>query len=324
VRRIPAIVAALGLSALALTGCAGPSADASCERTSPDAAALDVVAVTGDADEAPTVTMGGPVHIDESVFVDEEVGSGIPVTSTDQVAVFGLSLTNASTGAPLGSLGYPADYSAVTPLSVWTDRLPGLTDALLCATEGTRTVAAVAREDITDETAGQLRLGEDDGVIAVVDLHKVYLPAADGDDRYNDARGLPTVVRAPDGRPGIIVPDAEAPDDLVVEVLKEGDGETVTGDAPVRVHYTGLTWDEQEVFDTTWDSTPQPISLDAVIPGFATALEGQTVGSQILVVIPPDLGYGDQEQGSIPADSTLVFVIDILGIDEPATGRPAQ
>jgi peptidylprolyl isomerase len=53
-----------------------------------------------------------------------------------------------------------------------------------------------------------------------------------------------------------------------------------------------------------------------MIPGFAEALDGKTVGSQVLVVIPPDQGYGDQAQGPIPADSTLVFVVDILGIDQ--------
>ena len=39
---------------------------------------------------------------------------------------------------------------------------------------------------------------------------------------------------------------------------------------------------------------------------------GQTVGSQVLLVIPPDQAYGDKKQGSIPANSTLVFVVDIL------------
>ena len=53
--------------------------------------------------------------------------------------------------------------------------------------------------------------------------------------------------------------------------------------------------------------------------GFAEALEGKTVGSQVLAVIPPDQGYGDQGSGAVPGDATLVFVIDILGIDAPAS-----
>ena len=129
-------------------------------------------------------------------------------------------------------------------------------------------------------------------------------------------------MRAPDGRPGIIVPDGAPPKDLVVQTIKKGDGENVTGDVPVRVHYTGVLWDDKTVFDTTWDGDPKSITLDAVVPGFATALKGQTVGSQVMVVVPPDQGYGKTEQASVPADSTLVFVIDILGLDAAAPAAP--
>jgi FKBP-type peptidyl-prolyl cis-trans isomerase len=66
------------------------------------------------------------------------------------------------------------------------------------------------------------------------------------------------------------------------------------------------------------DSEAASLTLDAVVPGFAEALEGQTVGSQVMVVIPPDQGYGEEGQGAIPGGSTLVFVIDILGLDAPA------
>ncbi|MCI6773963.1 MAG: FKBP-type peptidyl-prolyl cis-trans isomerase, partial [Bifidobacterium pseudolongum] len=49
-----------------------------------------------------------------------------------------------------------------------------------------------------------------------------------------------------------------------------------------------------------------------VIQGWTEGLRGKKVGSQVLLVVPPDLGYGDKEQGEIPANSTLVFVVDIL------------
>jgi peptidylprolyl isomerase len=51
-----------------------------------------------------------------------------------------------------------------------------------------------------------------------------------------------------------------------------------------------------------------------VVPGFARALIGQTVGSRVLVAIPPSEGYpAGQEPASIPANATMIFVIDILG-----------
>ena len=43
-------------------------------------------------------------------------------------------------------------------------------------------------------------------------------------------------------------------------------------------------------------------------------LEGAKVGSQIIAVIPPDMAYGATGQGSVPANATLVFIVDILGI----------
>ena len=95
-------------------------------------------------------------------------------------------------------------------------------------------------------------------------------------------------------------------------------GEVVTGDVPVRVHYTGVTWDDHEVFESTWGSGAQSVDLSTMIPGFADALRGATVGSQILAVIPPDQAYGDAGQGAIPGGATLVFVIDVLGLDAPA------
>jgi peptidylprolyl isomerase len=162
-------------------------------------------------------------------------------------------------------------------------------------------------------------VAEDQSIAVVLDLQKVYLAAADGAPQFTTQVGMPEVVLAPTGAPGIIVPDREPPSELAVEVLKKGDGVAVTAADTIRIHYTGVTWATREVFDSTWaDGASAAVTLDGVVPGFAEALEGATVGSQLLVVIPPDLGYGDEGTGSIPAGSTLVFVIDVLGIDAPA------
>jgi FKBP-type peptidyl-prolyl cis-trans isomerase len=52
-----------------------------------------------------------------------------------------------------------------------------------------------------------------------------------------------------------------------------------------------------------------------VVKGWTQGLSGQSVGSQVLLIIPPDLGYGSTAQEKIPANSTLYFVVDILHID---------
>ena len=101
-------------------------------------------------------------------------------------------------------------------------------------------------------------------------------------------------------------------------MLKQGDGELVGTADDVVVHYVGLNWNTGEIFDESWArGAPATFNTAGVIPGFTAALEGEAVGSQVIVVIPPDLGYGPQggnPNAGIGETDTLVFVIDILGL----------
>lgn len=314
-RKIPAVIAVLSLAAVGLAGCALPGSS-SCSR--PDAVNQDVtdlISVSGPVGREPTVEVYTPLKAEDLAFTDAVVGDGTPITADNQLIVADVSLISAESGETLVSTGYDGDLSSPLAVSRWIEVFPTIGDALHCATEGSRIVVALPPGGVAEATAEQNGLGEDDSAIAVIDLNKVYLAKADGSNVYNTGHGLPTVVRAPDGRPGIIVPDGEPPTEVVVQTIKKGDGPVVTGDQPVRLHYTGVLWDERTVFDTTWDAAAASLTLDSVVPGFAQAIEGQTVGSQVMVVVPPDAGYGDQPQASIPANSTLVFVIDILGLD---------
>ncbi|WP_203579362.1 FKBP-type peptidyl-prolyl cis-trans isomerase [Microbacterium hibisci] len=313
-RKIPAALAVLGLVTVGLTGCSMPwSSDCSRSAVS-DADVMDLIDVSGEIGEQPDVEIYTPLKASELAYEDVVVGDGTAITSDTQPVVLDVSLFSGATGELLAETQYDGDLSRVSSVSQFAN-FPGLEEALHCATEGSRVAIALSQDDLADGVAGQAGLDDGDALVAVIDLHKVYLSAADGQNQFNSGFGLPTVVRAPDGRPGLIIPDGAPPAELVVQTLKKGSGEEVTGDLPVRVHYTGVVWGENEAFDTTWDSQPAPLTLDAVVPGFAEALEGATVGSQVLVVIPPDQGYGDEPRDAIPAGSTLVFVIDVLGID---------
>ena len=146
---------------------------------------------------------------------------------------------------------------------------PRLADALMCATEGSRVVVGLAPGDIEAETRGQPRPGEDESAVAVVDVRKVYLAEADGANQFNSGSGLPTVVRAPDGRPGSSSPTGTRPTELVVQTLKKGDGEVVTGDQPVRVHYTGVTVGRRDRLRLDLGRRAASLTLDGVVPGLA-------------------------------------------------------
>jgi peptidylprolyl isomerase len=156
-----------------------------------------------------------------------------------------------------------------------------------------------------------------DSIIFVFDVLKVFLPKALGDSKALplDFPGV-NVVRAENGTPGITIPKSEAPTELKIATLIEGRGEQVKLGQTVTLHYSGFVWDGQTQFDSSWEKgQPAQFKLaeGSLINGFLKAVEGQKIGSQVIAVIPPSEGYGDTEQGSIPAGSTLVFVIDILG-----------
>ncbi|WP_341999694.1 FKBP-type peptidyl-prolyl cis-trans isomerase [Microbacterium sp. LWH7-1.2] len=315
-RKIPAALVVLGLVTVGLAGCSLPGSSLSdCSRpevSNPDV--MDLITVTGDTEDEPEVDLYTPVKAPQLAYEDVVTGDGTAITSATQSLVLDVALFSGTTGELLAATPYDGDLSRVGSVAQFAN-FPGFEEALHCATEGSRVAVALSPDDLGDGVAEQAGLDDGDALVAVIDLRKVYLAAADGQNQFNSGFGLPSVVRAPDGRPGLIIPDGAAPSDLTIQTLKKGDGDEVTGEQPVRVHYTGVVWGEDEPFDSTWDGEPASLTLDAVVPGFAKALEGQTVGSQVLVVVPPAEGYGDQAQGGIPADSTLVFVIDILGVD---------
>ncbi len=125
---------------------------------------------------------------------------------------------------------------------------------------------------------------------------------------------LPTITRGANGAPAIDFAGATMPDGLVVDVLEPGDGAAVAEGQSITVHYTGWLWDGA-TFDSSWDRG-EPISFviarGSLIDGWVDGLVGQPVGSKVLLVVPPEAGYGDRSMGPIPAGSTLVFAVDVL------------
>jgi|688.fasta_scaffold139112_3 peptidylprolyl isomerase len=119
-------------------------------------------------------------------------------------------------------------------------------------------------------------------------------------------------------KPEIVIPNEEPPTDLVIEDLRDGDGEQVTTGSFITVHYVGVSWSNGEQFDASWDRE-QPfqftIGVDPVIQGWELGLQGMKVGGQRQLTIPPDLGYGPDGTGPIGPNETLVFVVDLLAVE---------
>lgn len=125
---------------------------------------------------------------------------------------------------------------------------------------------------------------------------------------------LPQVTRSPGGAPSIDFTGAIKPEGLIVEVLESGTGAPVVAGQSITVHYSGWLWDGG-TFDSSWDRG-EPISFviarGSLIDGWVDGLVGQPVGSKVLLVVPPEAGYGHRAMGPIPAGSTLVFAVDVI------------
>ncbi|MFU0469426.1 FKBP-type peptidyl-prolyl cis-trans isomerase [Gardnerella vaginalis] len=159
-------------------------------------------------------------------------------------------------------------------------------------------------------------------VLTIVSTQK-SLTKAEGKAVTNIPANLPKVTLDKSGAPSLdknnYVPDGK----LVSQTLIEGTGKEVSAKSTVSAHYSGWTTDKDgklHQFDSSWTrGTPADFSLDGqVIPGWTKGLAGKKVGSRVLLVIPPEDGYGKEDkkdaQGkvTIPANSTLYFVVDIL------------
>jgi len=106
------------------------------------------------------------------------------------------------------------------------------------------------------------------------------------------------------------------PSGLQYKVLQEGTGDTPAAQDRVKAHYRGQLIDGT-VFDSSFErNEPLGTRVDQVIPGWSEALQLMKVGSRWQLVIPSNLAYGDSGAGGvIPPHSTLVFEVELLGIE---------
>jgi FKBP-type peptidyl-prolyl cis-trans isomerase len=112
--------------------------------------------------------------------------------------------------------------------------------------------------------------------------------------------------------PGVVT----LPDGLQYKVVRQGPG---LGPNPrpqdkVEVHYEGKLLDGM-VFDSSYErGKPQVFPLEGLVPAWVTALQKMKAGDEWTLWVPPELGYGDETKGPIPANSVMVFRIELLSV----------
>lgn len=157
-----------------------------------------------------------------------------------------------------------------------------------------------------------------DTLVFVIDVITLYnaKSSAKGKNAPQTDASLPKVGTNTDGKaPSITVPKGKAPTKLVSEYIIEGDGVAVKASDNLLLQYKGVLWDGGKEFDATYTNGQlAAFPLAQLIKGWQQGLAGKKVGSRVMLVTPPDLAYGSQANQGIPANSTLVFSLDILAV----------
>ena len=307
-RGIAATALALALG-LTLAACSGSSKDgaspspsatpsASSAANAADEAAVAAITVTGDPGTQPVVTLPSkPFDVTSAVVKVIEPGTGATIEDGQQLSILSVVVSGAD--------GSVADSTYTTaPDSVILDSdLGDLHDTLVGQKVGARFVMTIPPQSASAPTT-YVRVGE---VVSATTL-----PTRATGTPVMPPPGLPTVTLDAKGKPTVKAATGPAPTTLVAQPLITGTGAPVTADQTLTVHYILTLWDGTKV-QSTWDTgKPAQFALSSVIPGWQEGLVGQPVGSQVLLVVPPDKGYGAKASDTIPANSTLVYVVDIL------------
>jgi peptidylprolyl isomerase len=290
---------------------------AACNSTKPEAKvpnALDVVTVGG-TEKAPTLAFKTkPLSVKATTTKVVTAGKGAKLSKANAIT-FNYLLINGKDGkqveSSFGKAAAGMDLSSAT-------LLPGLSKGLIGQQVGTRLLLAIPPADAFGAQGNaQAGFGPTDTIVFYIQLVSASTPPTTATGAAVPPKaGLPTVVVDGAKAAKITVPKTKAPSKLIVQPLIKGTGPVVKAGQNIKVSYTGVLWKNGKKFDASADhgsSFDTPIGAGKVITGWDKGLVGQTVGSRVLLVVPPAEGYG--AKGSPPligAKDTLVFVIDIL------------
>ncbi|GMA25237.1 peptidylprolyl isomerase [Luteimicrobium album] len=322
---LAAVVALAG--SLALAGCSsdsdggssstpsGTSTTAAASDTATasaaDVAALKEVTVKGDVGKKPTVTVPKNFSVTGAVARVDTPGTGATIKEGEVVLLNSIALQG--DGTALG------DTYSGKPQAMYFDKttiVPQLAAALDGQKAGARIVYAAPSQDSS---------GNPTTYVYSLDVASVKEVGTRAEGTaVKPKSGLPTVkVDSKTGEPSITIAKGyKAPSKVTAQTLIKGDGAKVKATDTVIAQYSGWTMDGKS-FDSSWSRGAKPATFSlagGVIEGWTTGLTGQTVGSQVLLVIPADKAYGANppEGSNIPKNAPLAFVVDILDAEPGA------
>lgn len=261
------------------------------------------VTAKGELGKKPTISFKTPMTVEDNSYVVLQKGDGDQIEDGDRVCSQGIAIS-VKDGSQLASTWEKNTPDCSTVVTSDTSQMQEDYYKIFKSLKINSTVAFGVNDSSSTGSSYLM-------VLTLVSKSK-DLKKATGDKVANVPADLPKVTLAKNGKPSIDMNGYKGSDSLVSQDLIKGKGAVVKDTQTVVANYTGWLLDGTQ-FDSSWDrGSSSTFSLDGVIAGWKQGLAGHTVGSQVLLVVPPSLGYKDQKKDKIPANSTLVFVVDIL------------
>jgi hypothetical protein len=296
----------------ALTGCtsAGPASSSSANAA---------VKVTGPFGKMPRVTIPHEDPSGNLVSSTPIKGTGAKLVSGDYTLANVISYQWSGTKSTLQESSYAGGYAPY--LIPAESGLLELITARQSPTLGSRIVAVVPPRYDHGSGGGTL--------VLVVDLLQQFSPdAAASGTRVSQGGGkLPTVSFPPVGQaPTVTIPKNSPPTKLSVTTLIKGNGPKLAPGDTVVAQLVAVDWRTGDVIMQSWGSSSQsaaePLSfaLDGqLVAGWKDGLPGVTVGSRVMLVIPPALDAGPDASAGVKKNDTCVYVFDIVGVQAPSS-----
>lgn len=279
------------------------------------------VTVKGDIGDSLSVSYDGKVSVDSAESEVLTEGEGAPVKANESALVH-LYIGNGTNGE---SAVNTYDQGPAVQVTMSEDQLfKPVLDAIVGANRGSRVVIAAPVKDVWGaQGQPQFKLKATDTAVFVADIISVapteVLDAPQGEE-VAPPKDAPRVIEKDGKVTGFDWSTApkKAPTKLTVIPLTEGDGPVAEAESMVTFNYFGAVYGADKPFDESYSREPVPfgVGVNGLIPAWDQTIPGLERGSRVMIIAPAGDAYGDQDRPGIPANSTLVFVVDVLGVDE--------
>jgi FKBP-type peptidyl-prolyl cis-trans isomerase len=277
----------------------------------------DRVQVSGTFGSRPTIRMKTPLEVSRTTSWVATPGKGDPV-GPEATAILHLTLTDGRTGKTAISTFDRGRQPLAVKLG---DRVfPSLGKALTGKRADSRVVVASTADDAYgDNGAPQIGIKGGDSVVMVADIlatDPTSVLTGPSGKAHRAPASAPRLVQKGGDPVGFDVSGLRKPRKLVVVPLRDGTGPVVEDPDRIAVDYLGQVWGAREPFGETYSKEPAiySIGMSGLIKAWSQALVGLKEGARVLLVCPPKVAYGSTAQPDIPARSTLVYVVDVLGV----------